>query len=312
MGVTGWWAEIHASFGLTLSPTLGFSPEGNADTAFGLSLTPSIGMAASGTSGVSEASFGLSFTPQIGMGTPRSADFAVSLTPQIGMAAGERYARSFGLSFTPQVGMAASGLNGPPLSIVGAPIAVGGDTVTLPTHAVGDLIVLYAFRRTDATNAITKPTAAGTVPAWVDIDTNAGANACMSRSAFFVATANNHTSGAWTSAEGMSAIVIRYQHSTPIGGHAESGGTGTAAVAPAITMANTDGTSMVLHFHATRMNTTWAAAPAGYTRRAAMTVPFLGGVCLNTKDDTTSDGSVSQGTQTSSGYRGQTIEIRSH
>lgn len=197
------------------------------------------------------------------------------------------------------------------LEIIGTPIAINGNSAALPTHDVGDLIVLFLYRRTDATTAIVKPAAAGTVPAWVDIDNNAGANACASRAAQFVATSNDHTSGSWTGAEVVSAIVIRNQGATPIGGHAESGGTGTSSIAPAITMSQTDGTSMVLHFHATRSNTTWVAAPAGYTRRAAYAT-LIGGVCLNTKDDTTSDGSISQGNQTSSGYRGQTIEIRNH
>lgn len=365
MGVTGWWAEIHTSFGLTVVPSLGFSGGSSAPGAFGLSFTPQIGMA---SAGVSKAAFGITVTPELGMFASKST-FGLTVTPEVGMSAAEHYARAFGLAVAPEIGMTAAehyagafgvaltpqvgmagavieratfgvstspeigmaatgtgaaefgltiapsigmaGVGNSPLQIIGTPVAIQATSITLPAHEVGDLIVLFAFRRADATNAIVKPAAAGTVPAWVDIDNNAGANACISRSTYFVATATDHTSGTWTSAEGMAAIVLRGQAVSPIGGHAESGGTGTAAVAPAITMVKTDGSSILLHFHGTRMNTTWAAAPAGYTRQAAFTTPFLGGVCLNTKDDTTSDGSVSQGAQTSSGYRGQTIEILS-
>lgn len=197
-----------------------------------------------------------------------------------------------------------------PLQIIGTPVSINGASVAIPTgYAVGDLIVAFWFRRSDATNAIVKPTAGGTVPTWLDIDNNAGANACVSRSAYFFATATDHTTGTWTNSEVVSIIVIRNANtSNPIGGHAESGGTGTAAIAPALTQSQTNGAAMLLSFHATKGNTTWAAAPAGYTRRAQYAT-IIGGVCLNTKDDTTSDGAVSQSGQASSGYRGQSVEI---
>ena len=85
------------------------------------------------------------------------------------------------------------------LSIIGTPAAVAGSSITLPTHAVGDIIVIFAYRD-GATAVPTNPTAGGTVPAWVDIDAAAGANTNSARSAYFVATATNHTSGTWTNA----------------------------------------------------------------------------------------------------------------
>lgn len=199
-----------------------------------------------------------------------------------------------------------------PLTIVGTPTIVVANNGTFGTHAPGDLLVAVPYRRTTAT-AITKPSAGGTVPAWVDIDNNPGADSNAARAACAVAVASNHTTGTWTNTEMLLMVVLRNQDATtPIGGHAESGSTGTSSVAPAVTLDRTDGSSVILHIHGVRGGTTWATAPAGYTRRAAIAPGVLGGLCLNTKDDTTSDGSVSQGAQGSAlGYRGLTIEIRS-
>lgn len=191
--------------------------------------------------------------------------------------------------------------------VKGTPTAAAAATVTLPAHAVGDLIVIYAFR--DGSNTVpSKPAASGTVPAWVDIDATTGANTCSCRTAQFVATATNHTSGTWTSATGMSAAVITgHLTSGPIGGHALGGGTGAnTATAPAVTMSDTSGASALLHFYGNRTVTAWAAAPAGYTRRASVATE----VALNTKDSTTADGAIAQTcTATSSGWRCATVEV---
>lgn len=203
-----------------------------------------------------------------------------------------------------------------PLSIIGTPGAANANTITLPTHAVGDDIYIFAFNGT-GTTAVTKPTAAGTVPAWADIDAPAGSNGCSARTAHFVATATNHTSGTWTNATSMAVITVRGQNASPIGGHALSGGSATGqAVAPAVTLSVTDGSSMILEFYGQMGSSdidAWDAAPTGYTRRAATTGTFQSTrACLNTKTVTTTDGSVTQTGATSSfskGYQGATIEI---
>lgn len=184
--------------------------------------------------------------------------------------------------------------------------ASSSTSVTLPTHQPGDLIIISAFSNSSASTP-TMPSAGGTVPAWTDIDNNTGANSCSMRTAYFVATASNHTSGTWTGSNATEAIVYRGVGAIPIGGHAESGGTGTGSVAPSITLSNGDGSSAILQIHASRTsNALDANAPAGYTRR----VKDASGYCvMNTKDDTTSDGSITQTGTTSTGYRGATIEI---
>lgn len=198
-----------------------------------------------------------------------------------------------------------------PVTIIGTPQAAQATSVTLPTHAVGDLIILGVWH--DGFNVVaTTPSAGGTVPAWVDIDPGATGSNCSLRTARFTATATNHTSGTWTGADTMIAIVLRGQAASPVGGHAEDGSVAATSAAPSVTLTKTDGTSVILRFHGHRQAGTWPAAPSGYTRQAAASVDSLGnGLCLNTQDTTTSDGSVDQitGRATSDDYQGATVEI---
>jgi predicted alpha/beta-fold hydrolase len=74
-------------------------------------------------------------------------------------------------------------------------------------------------------------------------------------------------------------------------------------------MSKTDGSSMLLEFHGFAGSSgSFSAAPTGYTRQASAVGSFSG-LCLNTKDVTTSDGSVNQATSANSGWRGSTVEI---
>ncbi|EUA72266.1 bacteriophage domain protein [Mycobacteroides abscessus subsp. bolletii 1513] len=138
--------------------------------------------------------------------------------------------------------------------------ATGVNSVPIPTHAIGELIVLCAVNDY-ATQAPVKPSAAGTVPNWVYIDNTADTGVTTS---YFKATATNHTSGTWTNTSRMIAVVLRGQNAdTPIGGHASQRGTSSGpSTAPAITLDHTDGSSVLLYFHAhTTLNSTvWDAA----------------------------------------------------
>mgnify|MGYP001612623541 FL=1 len=190
--------------------------------------------------------------------------------------------------------------------------AAAATSVTLPPHQIGDTIVIGVWR---ANNTLaTKPAAGGTVPTWIDIDASTGANNGSMRTAYFIATATNHTSGTWTNATRIAVTVLRGQGASPVGGHAESGGGsgGTDITAPSVTMTRTDGTSQILEFHggSTASAITYSGAPTGYTRRA-LGVSAAEGIALNTKDNTTSDGSVNQVVtgQTLTAYRGATVEI---
>lgn len=179
-------------------------------------------------------------------------------------------------------------------------------SVTIPSHNIGDMIVLFAFKDS-GTTAPTKPAASGTVPAYVDIDNPGPSNSCAGYTSYFIATATNTTSGTWTNATGMVAVVLSgVEQRLPLGGHALSGGTATnSATAPAITMTTPSGTGAVLEFYGSRLVTAWGSPPAGY-----VSLTSVGEVCCNNKTDTTSDGSIAQtNTAASGGYQGAAVEI---
>jgi hypothetical protein len=87
---------------------------------------------------------------------------------------------------------------------------------------------------------------------------------------------------------------LRGQKATsPIGGHAvfEASSTDNPS-APAVTLTKTDGTSFLLHYyiHGDVNLGAWNAAPAGYTKRYATTGTGNYAYCIDSKNDTTSDG----------------------
>jgi hypothetical protein len=166
--------------------------------------------------------------------------------------------------------------------------AAGYQTVTIPTHAVGDIIVIFGYGGT------TPPTAGGTVPTWSTIAT-LNYDEIL---AYTVATATNHTSGTWTGTY-LIAAVLKDQHtSSPIGGNAITAQTNNSpAVAPAVTLSNTSGNSQILHFNFTQAgiySVSWSAAPTGYTARVSQNPGTGLGWRLLTKNVTTSDGAASQ------------------
>lgn len=194
------------------------------------------------------------------------------------------------------------------LSITGSQIAAAV-TVAIPTHNVGDMIIIGAGRGGSIIPSIA--TSGGTVPAWNSITSIGGTTAGSLILGYFVATANNHTSGTWTNAQGMIAAVISgnlaaTQSGTPAA--VNTGGTTTAVTAPAVTLVNSDGTSVLLHFYVHPATiSSWGSAPTGYTRLQATTASL---VCCNSKNDTTSDGSIAQSlSATVSGGAAATVEI---
>lgn len=190
-------------------------------------------------------------------------------------------------------------------TIVGV-ASVAGTSITIPAHVAGNRIYLWVFR--DGSNSLpTKPTATAPVPNWVIDDGPTGANSCSAYCVHFDAVASTTTSGTWTGATGIVAVVVSGQDVNMGGGHAQSGAASTNTVAaPAMSMTITDGSSLVLEFYGHRSVTAWSAAPAGYTRQTSVATE----VCCNTKDDTTSDGAVSQPcTAASGGSRGQVVEV---
>lgn len=297
---------------LTVTPSLSMAPQGFSDSAFALSVTATVGMTAEQRF---TKTLPLTVTPSLGMVGEEHYDKTIGLTvtPTVGMAGREHYDRTVGMVVAPSMGFAAVGHDGVsnvPLAWQGANTSTT-NTVTIPTHAIGDLILICSWNAGNfQTTPPTKPSAAGTVPAWVDIVANTGAsNVSGIRIARFTATATNHTSGTWTGATIMMAIVIRGQNATtPIGGAAEADSgsfTGANSTTPAITLVNSTGSSMILSVHvAYAMTGTAPAAPSGYTRRASGSR-----ILANTKNVTTSDGSYVQNVGGFDVQRAAQIEI---
>jgi hypothetical protein len=192
----------------------------------------------------------------------------------------------------------------PNVTHIGTNVA-NANSVAIPTHAVGDVIVICACLSNGATIP-TKPTASGTVPAWVDIDSQ-GVSSQGSRTNYFVATATNHTTGTWTNADRIAATVLRNNSGTPLGGHQKANGSSTTVAAPSVTLTNSDGTSAILHYHLS-FGTALGSNPAGYTRRATgASTDFA----VSTKDFTTTDGAMNLTISTSL-WHALTVEIRQH
>lgn len=189
------------------------------------------------------------------------------------------------------------------ISIIGTPAATAATSITLPTHASGDLLVIFAWRNDGDTVAI--PSAGGSVPNWVDIE-HQGGNNCHLRVATATATGSTHTSGTWTNATGLSAIVLRGQGG--VGRHNVTGSAVSEAsqvTGVSITPSVTDGSSLLLYAYAHVNVTAWSAAPAGYTRQASS----AGQIALNTKNSSTSDGAQTQSCTTSASGRSRAAVV---
>jgi hypothetical protein len=160
-------------------------------------------------------------------------------------------------------------------------------SITIPTHQVGDVIVICA--RAGAQNVGTTPQAAGgTVPTWTQFQQSAASGYGVARGYYCIATANNHTSGTFTSATGIMVAVVR--RASGIGPSAGSVQTAIPWTAPAVTLTKSNNTSVVLHFFGwgDAVNGTpasFSAAPQGYTQRFANRTTLVA-QALHTKNTT--------------------------
>ena len=76
-----------------------------------------------------------------------------------------------------------------------------GDTITIGTHASGDLILIFAYN--DGAN-----TAPSLPSGWLNINNGTGSTS-GTRIGYKVAQSSSETSGTWTNADGLIAIVYR-------------------------------------------------------------------------------------------------------
>jgi hypothetical protein len=179
---------------------------------------------------------------------------------------------------------------------------VGVNTLTIPTHQVGDLIIAFAYR--DGNNT------APTVPnGWTLIGTASGGNSNSSVACYKIAQSTSETFGTFTNA--TSVLCHVYRGAKDVGGQNSNGAQSTTVNYPAVTMQVTDGSSWVVGFAGHRsVNTNLQNPPTGMVLRT----PVLDATDEAAGFDT--DGGVTQWNSTnvsiggtSSGWRSRTIEL---
>ncbi len=170
--------------------------------------------------------------------------------------------------------------------VKGTPTAATGNTVSLPAHSLGDLIVVFAQNHNTLTAAApTIPVADTTVPAWNTLYKNTSNDGVPIHVGWFLATRTNHTSGAWTGANGMSAVVFtNVNQVNPIGSVGGVKNVSTAGSSPVIPALNDPGPSALMTYYAVAYSTGgFGDPPAGYVKHFSDAR-----LCLNTKSDTNS------------------------
>jgi len=148
------------------------------------------------------------------------------------------------------------------ISRVGA--ATGTTTCTVPTHSIGDLILIGAFRQTTATSP--------SLPAGYTSIANGTATSCAYRCGYKIATATNDSSGTWTNATAITCVVytsdqIAAGGAINIGGHLGSSAATNPVSYGGITLNYTDGASWVFAFSGNRSptNSVQTHPPTGMT-----------------------------------------------
>ncbi|AKJ72194.1 hypothetical protein TPA4_29 [Tsukamurella phage TPA4] len=122
---------------------------------------------------------------------------------------------------------------------------IGTTSGTLPTHAAGDLILMFSSRNTSS---------AATMPGgWIDLGVRTSTVVSI-RAAYKIAASSSETSGTWTNSNELSCRVYRLP--------------GELAAGPTVTFAN--GTSG----GATFPDLTVTAPVVGYVRAAAANAAF--------------------------------------
>lgn len=203
-------------------------------------------------------------------------------------------------------------------SIINADVSMAisaSTSMTLPSHVSGNYIVMFAYR--DGNN--NTPTVPG---GWTAITATGliGVNSNCCVTAYKVAASNAETSGTWTNATGLVCAVVRQAGAGPLGLGVDSDQiTGTSGTNPGsisfqgLTLANSDGHSIVLGFGGERNNsgTSWNAA-TGMTAAVSglATACVVGGQYTTTgvSSFSTRSAVINSGAG-STGYASTTVEI---
>lgn len=184
--------------------------------------------------------------------------------------------------------------------------AVIANTMTLPTHQKGDLLVMFAARD-GSTTAPTVPSING----WISAGVNTGTN-CAAVVAFKIANSDAEECGTWDNASGLACHVYRgcLLSGDAIIRKAGTNGTGTTVNYSGIVSMTDAGNSWGLRFaFHSQANTNLQTAPNNFTNKSnAVSGIEIAGHDTNGAVSSVSFGSVNVG-GTSGNWVSQTIEI---
>lgn len=154
------------------------------------------------------------------------------------------------------------------ISIVGSATNLG-NTITMPTHAAGDLLMMFAYND-GASTAVTLPTG------WVERYGVAVGGSGYIRIGYKYAASAAETSGTWTNADHIFAISMRGGSNTLLFPNFVSTNTGTSATInyaaqTASTFQTNADDQALLSWVASRNSANTLTAPTGLTEERAAT-----------------------------------------
>lgn len=189
-----------------------------------------------------------------------------------------------------------------------ASASAAATSVAIPAHMVGDVLVVTCRRANTTPPSI--PSAGGTVPAWVTVESY-GADALSLTTVMFVATATDTTTGTFTNAGQIIVTVLRPNKAVTLGARSAGNGASTETIVyPALTRDTSDGICVRAATRAA-VDSEVGNAPTGWTNRATQPAGALAVLCLHTQDaaaDPTAD--TVNTTGTAAAYRAHTFEIK--
>jgi hypothetical protein len=136
--------------------------------------------------------------------------------------------------------------------------AASATSANFTTPTSGDYIFVFSYR----TGSNTAPTLAN---GYTSIYSGGTANNA-DRVAYKVSDGTEGNTSVWTNANSVSVVVMRSNHSSPIGANANANGNSNSMSYPALTLQNSSGTSWILGFGGHRSaNNVGQNAPSGLT-----------------------------------------------
>lgn len=182
--------------------------------------------------------------------------------------------------------------------------ATGTNTATMPAHAAGDLIVVFAYR--DGSN--TAPTLASGYTSWHTAGVNT--NSCVV--GYKIAASSSETVGTWTNATSTIVHVYRATGTISAGAAAGTGSTAATVTYPALTLQDAGGASWVVAFAGHRqINVALETPPGAMVNRSSVLDATDEAAGHDTNGGVTSWASTNVAVGgTSSGWRTVVLEIK--